>query len=393
MLKWVSSIWRQVRWQLAICYFLIGGVSLLLLGALALSVGIVLIEQASVNLVERQIALAVEALARAPMPVSAERVPAPSWLKEETFTGIVAEKGRPFLRTFRQGAVYDVPLDETFAEIVAEASEVEVELVGPRPGGGDAKRRGLAAGQKRKGPPAEWEILWRRIVGTGGPGGGGFIPVFVPVYNWSTGNVSERPILRVRPDFRVKLRQLARHGERRALWLWVLYVLGGAFLVVELVALGFAFRLTRHIIGAIDNLSRGAKEIGSGNLSHRIPVKRRDQLGDVAASFNEMAASLEKLVQQTKEKERLEQEIRVARSVQESLYPRTLPKLPNTGLAAYCQPARLVSGDLYDVIELGPSRAGLLCADVSGKGIPAALLTASVHAVSTQSRNVPICAK
>jgi sigma-B regulation protein RsbU (phosphoserine phosphatase) len=95
-----------------------------------------------------------------------------------------------------------------------------------------------------------------------------------------------------------------------------------------------------------------------------------------------MAASVERLLQETKEKERLEQEIRVARNVQESLYPRSLPRLPGTGLAAFCLPARLVSGDLYDVIEISPTRMGLLCADVSGKGIPAAILTATVHAIA-----------
>lgn len=386
MLGWLRHIWRQVRWRLAVCYFLIGGVSLLLLTALAISVGIVLIEQATVNLVERQVALAVETLARDPAPPGGQSIPPPPWLQEDTFTGIVSDGGRPFLRTYRKGVAHDLPIDESFANMLERASEVEIEPAGPRPGSPGAKRRegepGAGGKGRRKGPPSEWEILWRRVFGTEGPGAGSFVPVFVPVRDWKSGRVTERAVLRVQPDFRVKLRQLARHGERRALWIWVLNVLGGAFLMVELIALTFAFRLTREIITSVEELSHGAKEIGAGNLKHRVPVTHRDQLGEVASSFNEMAASLERLLQETKEKERLEQEIRVARNVQESLYPRSLPRLPGAGLAAFCQPARLVSGDLYDVIEISPTRVGFLCADVSGKGIPAAILTATVHAVA-----------
>lgn len=386
MFGWFTSRWRQVRWRLAVCYFLIGGVSLLLLSALAISVGIVLIEHATVYMVERQVALAVESLARDPAPPGGQSMPPPPWLQEDTFTGIVSDGGRPFLRTYRKGVAHDLPIDESFAKMLERASEVEIETAGPRPGSPGTKRRdgeaSVRSKGRRKGPPAQWEILWRRIFGTEGPGAAGFVPVFVPVRDWKSGRVTERAVLRVQPDFRVKLRQLAHHGERRALWIWVLNVLGGAFLVVELVALAFAFRLTREIITSVEELSRGAKEIGAGNLKHRVPVARRDQLGEVASLFNEMAASLERLLQETKEKERLEQEIRVARNVQESLYPRSLPRLPGTGLAAFCQPARLVSGDLYDAIELSPTRLGLLCADVSGKGIPAAILTATVHAVA-----------
>jgi sigma-B regulation protein RsbU (phosphoserine phosphatase) len=94
-----------------------------------------------------------------------------------------------------------------------------------------------------------------------------------------------------------------------------------------------------------------------------------------------MAGSLELLVAETKEKERLEQELAIARQVQESLFPPRMPELPTAELAATCQPARSVSGDLYDVVELGKNRVGLLCADVAGKGISAALLVSSLQAI------------
>jgi hypothetical protein len=69
--------------------------------------------------------------------------------------------------------------------------------------------------------------------------------------------------------------------------------------------------------------------------------------------------------------ELLEHELDIARQVQQSLFPLPLPKPSGMRLAAVNQPARIVSGDLYDVIVIDPERVAILCADVSGKGFPA----------------------
>jgi sigma-B regulation protein RsbU (phosphoserine phosphatase) len=79
--------------------------------------------------------------------------------------------------------------------------------------------------------------------------------------------------------------------------------------------------------------------------------------------------------------ELLEHELELARRVQESLFPGDLPMPPGVRLAAVNQPARVVSGDLYDVVSIDPGRIAILCADVSGKGLPAALLASEVHAI------------
>jgi phosphoserine phosphatase RsbU/P len=78
--------------------------------------------------------------------------------------------------------------------------------------------------------------------------------------------------------------------------------------------------------------------------------------------------------------ERLQYELDLARRVQQSLFPAELPRLPGMKLAAVNHPARVVSGDLYDVIKIDPERIALLCADVSGKGFAAALLASEVYA-------------
>ena len=77
--------------------------------------------------------------------------------------------------------------------------------------------------------------------------------------------------------------------------------------------------------------------------------------------------------------EMLEHELDLAREVQESLFPADIPALPGIRVAALNQPARIVSGDLYDVIAVDDHRMVVVCADVSGKGFPAALLAAQVQ--------------
>ena len=78
--------------------------------------------------------------------------------------------------------------------------------------------------------------------------------------------------------------------------------------------------------------------------------------------------------------DQLEYELNLARQVQRSLFPSLLPTVRGVRLAAVNQPARIVSGDLYDVIVIDPERVAILCADVSGKGFPAALMASELHA-------------
>lgn len=82
-----------------------------------------------------------------------------------------------------------------------------------------------------------------------------------------------------------------------------------------------------------------------------------------------------------REHERLEQELRVARLIQQTLLPKQLPELPNWQLSAYYLPARFVGGDFYDFIHLDDGRLGILIGDVTDKGVPAALLMATTRSI------------
>jgi sigma-B regulation protein RsbU (phosphoserine phosphatase) len=97
-------------------------------------------------------------------------------------------------------------------------------------------------------------------------------------------------------------------------------------------------------------------------------------------SFNSMTRSLSNLIAEQKEKQRLEGELAIAHEVQALLFPADLSGLPSLEVHGVCRPARTVSGDYYDFIPLTESRMVLAVGDISGKGISAALLMATVHA-------------
>lgn len=97
---------------------------------------------------------------------------------------------------------------------------------------------------------------------------------------------------------------------------------------------------------------------------------------------NQAAAAIEtaRLHKEALEKERYERELELAAAIQREILPRSLPEVAGTELAAASVPTRQVGGDYYDAFPLSRGRLGFLVADVSGKGVPAALLVSTVHA-------------
>jgi sigma-B regulation protein RsbU (phosphoserine phosphatase) len=159
-----------------------------------------------------------------------------------------------------------------------------------------------------------------------------------------------------------------------------LKLIGVIFLFIELAALVIGVRLTRAITRTISDLSRATQAVQAGNLSARVPVERRDQLGMLGESFNNMTGSIGRLISEQKHLQRLENEISIASEVQDQLFPEHLPHVEGVEIEAICKAARGVSGDYYDFIQLSPTQVAIAIADISGKGISAALLMASLQA-------------
>ena len=160
----------------------------------------------------------------------------------------------------------------------------------------------------------------------------------------------------------------------------VLILIVFVFVALEVAALVTGIVLTRTITVAVDDLYDATRHVRQGDFTHRIYVRNRDQLGVLAESFNAMTSSVAELIEEQRARHRLENELSIAREVQTQLFPRELPSIPGLELAAVCRAARVVSGDYYDFVKLGGNKIGLAIADISGKGISAALLMASLQA-------------
>jgi sigma-B regulation protein RsbU (phosphoserine phosphatase) len=150
--------------------------------------------------------------------------------------------------------------------------------------------------------------------------------------------------------------------------------------IVEAAAFATGIVLTRRITRAVADLYRGTQYVQGMDFSHRVQIERRDQLGELGESFNRMTGSISQLIEEENKRRRLENEISIAREVQNQLFPSTLPSVPGVEIEAICKAARSVSGDYYDFIQLSPTHIAIAIADISGKGISAALLMASLQA-------------
>src|SRR5438105_3355853 len=201
----------------------------------------------------------------------------------------------------------------------------------------------------------------------------------IPVRDWSNGK-EYQVLVQVATLTSILYRRLFSSFSQLAEGIrLVLAALAIFFAAIELFALVIGLGLTRTITRSVAALYRGTQSVNRGDFSHRIHIKSRDQLAALETSFNSMTASLEKLIAEQKEKQRLESELAIAQEVQGQLFPRSDVRLSSLELHGVCRPARTVSGDYYDFLKLGPERLALAVGDISGKGISAALLMATIH--------------
>jgi predicted ester cyclase len=121
------------------------------------------------------------------------------------------------------------------------------------------------------------------------------------------------------------------------------------------------------------------------DLTNRAIVIHRIVGGEVAEEWGMGTIGLklrgQRLEQEIRERERVEQELRVARSIQQAALPKEAPELKGWQISPFYQPAREVSGDFYDFLELDDGRLGLVVGDATGKGVPAALVMATARSM------------
>jgi sigma-B regulation protein RsbU (phosphoserine phosphatase) len=281
-------------------------------------------------------------------------------------TAALAEGASP-----RFGVVLDLPLNEQTVDRLRTETGIAL--------------RAVAAAAKEAPPqparPGARTIALARISGTDRFE----IPwvVFTSFVDWSTGRRGTATVSigmsigeiydRLSPSFRG---QSGMSFGQAIVFLVV--IVGALFLLIQFVALVVGLALARSITGSVHALFVGTDRVQHGDFSHRIEVKARDQLGELADSFNTMTGRLTQLLAEMAEKKRLEEELRIARNIQMSLLPQGPVRMPGLTMTAHCSPAREVGGDYYDFLPLDDKRIGILIADVSGKGTSAALYMAEL---------------
>jgi serine phosphatase RsbU (regulator of sigma subunit) len=157
------------------------------------------------------------------------------------------------------------------------------------------------------------------------------------------------------------------------------------------IGLIFGVLTTRSLIRRIERLASATSKFTEGDYSQRVPIARPDEIGQLEAQFNQMAEqlvdsfdqrqALAELSVRREERARIEQEMSSAYYIQQSLLPEQVPSIPGWQIKPFYRPAREVGGDLYDFLALPDSRIGLVIGDVTGKGIPAALIMATTTAM------------
>jgi sigma-B regulation protein RsbU (phosphoserine phosphatase) len=227
------------------------------------------------------------------------------------------------------------------------------------------------------------------------------IPVFLPStvqhYHFDTPNQTHEGVLWVysRPSA-VLSSFLSKSESLRGTLATLFVVVVILFLLVEAIAVTIGVSLSHRLTTAVNQLYEGTRRVLLGDFQHRIPVRDKDQLGDLSESFNQMTGNLERLFSVEKEKERLQTELEIAREVQNQLYPKEAPPMRGLKLTVCCDPARMVSGDYYDYQEIAGGKMAFAIGDVAGKGISAALLMATIQAglraqISLNQPNTELC--
>ncbi|HYG63128.1 MAG TPA: HAMP domain-containing protein, partial [Thermoanaerobaculia bacterium] len=149
----------------------------------------------------------------------------------------------------------------------------------------------------------------------------------------------------------------ATWGALLVLSLLLLNVYGVAVLMAVFMIFGLSY--------AVNRLSRATEAVRQGDFSVRIPVRRKDQVGDLQRSFNQMAGDLESLVATATQKELLEKELSLARDLQKSLLPSDLPSGHGAAIAALFEPSAAIGGDYFDVLRISEGVLAVFIADVS----------------------------
>ena len=415
-LRWFRAhVMWSVRNRLIVTYLFIGGVPVALLAALAIGSGYIAIEHLATFVAVSEIraqeqslaaanAAAVEEIERHNVPPEeiaardlvfpgcnitvVQQSAAPAWLKDG-FASLVTDHGHLYLRAAHSArikgpvmVVSSVPFDQKIlSKIASKLGSLTISWADFDSSGGKTSatidlssapstRNRQPAHMNAGSVPAPLTRFDPELIFGG----------LVQAVDWQSGGSDTALFLGGTTRVSALYSYLA---ASMSLWTGTI----GIFLLIAVIALALVvlaalligISLTRKITYSVANLYKATQHINRGDFTHRIQVRERDQLAALQVAFNSMTESLEKLIAEQKEKERLQSELEIAHEVQAQLFPQSASGTSTLELYGVCRPARIVSGDYYDFLSYGPDQVGIAVGDISGKGISAALLMATIH--------------
>ncbi|HEY2390400.1 MAG TPA: SpoIIE family protein phosphatase [Candidatus Angelobacter sp.] len=394
-LRWFRNhVMWSVRNRLIVTYLFIGALPVGLMGVMAIGSGYLVLQHLATFLAVSEIRgqehrltaanfAAIEEMERhagTPEQITAmdasfpgrkilviQQAEVPAWLKPG-FSGLVFDHGEIYLRAANSlptthgtsMVVSTVPVNEKLLGMIANklgSLTIEEKL---------SQRGSISAGTV---PPAKRKFDWEFS----------FFGV-IQSTDWATGEAQSTLLISGSTRLSTVLLNLSESMSFWSATLGAALVAGAVlFAIVVLIATLIGVRLTRTITYSVANLYKATQHINRGDFTHRIQVKEKDQLAALQVSFNSMTTNLERLIIEQKEKERLQSELEIAHEVQAQLFPQAIAGTSTLELYGVCRPARIVSGDYYDFLSYGPDQIGIAVGDISGKGISAALLMATIH--------------
>jgi HAMP domain-containing protein len=307
----------------------------------------------------------------------------PEWLRDTSYSGFVLRDGDPLLVSARQypgerTVVLALPMDERWAHRIeehggmvvatkiAEEERDGISLRSEDADFGDFGKRGLGFNR----------IFFFDITEQGG------------LMGWEDGKPDPRKrlftaISNPLPNLINFYFGGATNSQIMRTIFWVLVGLAMALMLAYFVATAFAAVLIFSISRAVNRIEKGTRAVERGDFTYRIRMKRHNQLGAMAQSFDRMTESIVSLLASVTEKERLQSEIAIAASIQRNLLPKEGPQFRGVSFSAHFEPTASIGGDYYDVFNIDKSRLAVAIGDVSGHGLSTGLVMAMVKAAIT----------
>jgi serine phosphatase RsbU (regulator of sigma subunit) len=308
----------------------------------------------------------------------------PAWLRTTSFSGVVERNAEPLLVAARQfegtpprAVVFVQPMDKNWSAQLYDRWRMTV-------------RTGTAKSTKHA--PGEGNINITKSDGMGKVIGDNIGRNIIwgdltDLTDWNSGHeLSDHSLfmLIVNPPSNLFSYYFgASAGEYFNILARIIAGLTAMLMVMYVVAALFAGVLIFSISRAVNRIEKGTRAVERGDFSYRIRMKRHNQLGAMAQSFDRMTESIASLLASVTEKERLQSEIAIAATIQRNLLPKEGPRFAGISFSAHFEPTTSIGGDYYDVFNLDKSRLAVAIGDVSGHGLSTGLVMAMVKAAIT----------